>query len=190
MNKLEEYDQQLVEDISKLERHVSEEEELAREYMRIYGATERVVEEVTQKARSEDRRISSTGSASSVNHLAEWLKDMTHVYEAFPFRIRMGYFMGTKIHAIMEDSWLLFNTCPLTDEERREYAKYWQTTFRLNYVSKEASVYNYYPTSELMKFISQMLIKYKAEDVLSENEYIDEKMQPAWVSLEWNYKGE
>jgi len=190
MNKIEEYDQQLGEDISKLERHIAEDEELAREYMQVYGATERVVEKVIQKVRSEDRRISLIGSASSVNHLVEWLKDMAPVYEAFPFRTRMGYFMGTKMHVIMEDSWLFFNTYPLTDEERRGYTKYWQATFRLNYVSKEADVYNYYPTSELMRFTSQMLTKYKAEDVLSENEYVDEKMQPAWDSLEWNYKGE
>ncbi len=190
MNKIEEYDKQLVEDIRKLKRHISEEEELAREYMQIYGAPERVVEKVIQKAHSGGRRISFTGDASSVNHLAKWLNDMTRVYEAFPFRIRMGYFMSTKMHVIMEDSWLFFNTCMLTDDERREYAKYWQATFRLNYVSKEAGVYNYYPTSELMRFISQMLVKYKAEDVLSKDEYVDEKMRQAWDALEWNYKRE
>ena len=188
MNKIEEYDEQLKEDINKLERHVSQEEELAKDYMRSYDTSEKVIKEVTKKARLEGNRISFFSDASSVNHLAETLLDIMDIYKAFPFRVGTGYFMGTKLQLILEDSWAFFDTRPLTDYERIEYVKYWQDTFRLNYVSKEASVYNYYPTVELMKFISKILIQYKVEDVSSIDEYYDENMKQAWDSLEWNFK--
>ena len=190
MNKIEEYDQQIGEDISKFEHYVLREEELAREYMQIYGATEKVVNEVIQKARSEDRHISINGSASSINHLAKWLKEIAPVYKAFPFRVRLGHFMGTKMHIIMGGSSSFFNTCSLTDEERKEFAKHWNATLHLNYVSQEAGVYNWYPPAELMNFMAKMLLKYKAEDVLSEDEYYDEKMSSAWAWLEKERKRE
>jgi pterin-4a-carbinolamine dehydratase len=187
-NKIEEFDEQLKEDIKKLEKYVYQQEELAKDYMRSYDTSEKVIEEVVQKAHKEGKRISFFGDVSSVNQLAETLIEMDDIYKSFPFRVSMGYFMGTKSHLIFEESWAFFDTRPLTDDERIEYVNYWQDTYLLNYVSKEASVYNHYPTIELMKFISKMLRKYTIEDVSSMDEYYDENMKRARDSLEWNYK--
>jgi hypothetical protein len=52
-------------------------------------------------------------------------------------------------------------------------------------VAKEGGVYNHYPTAELVNFVARMLLKYRREEVLSEQEISDEGMKSAQNSLEW-----
>jgi len=189
LNRIEDYDSTLLEDIQRLENHVSKAEELAKEYMRVYGTPEKTIDEVASKAWDEDRPISIDGSGSSVFRLLKFLKDMAPVYTDFPFRLRMGdYFvtgLGTEVCVVTRDDEFVFNTRPLNDEERKEYLNHWNATQQLNYAGREGSVYRWYPTAELVKFIAKMMTKYNAGDVLTKNVYHDEKLGALWEK-EWS----
>jgi len=184
LNRIEDYDSTLLEDIQRLENHVSKAEELAKEYMRVYGTPEKTIDEVASKAWDEDRPISIDGSGSSVFRLLKFLKDMAPVYTDFPFRLRMGdYFvtgLGMEVRVATRDEEFIFDTRPLNDEERKEYLDHWNATHQLNYAGREAYVYRWYPTAELMRFVRKMLTKYSNGDLLTKEEYRDEKMTALW----------
>jgi len=188
LNRIQDYDSTLIEDIQKLKEYVEKAEELGKEYMRVYGASEKMIEEVSSKARDEDRPISTDGSGAIVYELLEFLRVMVKVYSNFAFRLRMGdYFvtrLGTQVRVVTEDDEFIFNTRTLDDDERKKYLNHWNATQQLNYVGKNANVYWYYPTEELVKFVAEMMTKYSKETIVSKSDYHDEKLSILW-NQEW-----
>lgn len=180
--RIEEYDQELLEDIERLKRHIRKQEDTQKEFMRSYGASEKTVSEVAQKARMEDRPISFDGSSRNVLRIQTFLTEMAPIYKAFPFRAwtRLQLFIPAETNVITKDDWLRFDTRILDDEERRDYAKQWEATRVLNYSPNQIPVYKWYPTPELMRFVEDMLNKYGATSVLTKDEYSDENMKSAW----------
>ena len=63
--KIEEYDEELLTNIGRLKKDISEEENSQKDFMRSYGAPEKMIEEVARKARNEGRPISSGGSSNT-----------------------------------------------------------------------------------------------------------------------------
>jgi len=76
---------------------------------------------------------------------------------------------------ILEDNSLLFDTRVLNDEERREYAKQLEAISKLHYYTGIHTLYKWYPTAELMSFVSIMLKKH-GTSVLTESDYRDTNM--------------
>jgi hypothetical protein len=180
--RIEEYDQDLLEDIERLKRHISKEEDIQKEFMRSHGASEKIVEEVAQKARMEGRPISFDGSNRNVLRIQTFLTEMAPIYKAFPFRVwtRQQLFIPAETNVITEDDWLRFDTRILDDEERRDYAKQWEATRVLNYTPNQIPVYKWYPNTELMRFVAKMLMKYGSRSVLTKDEYRDINMNAVW----------
>lgn len=196
MTKIAEYDKELLEDIEHLKQYISEEEELAKDFMRASGAPEKTIEQVVQKGRIEGRPISSDGSGGAAFRILKFLEEMISAYKAFPFRVwtRWISFQSPETHVISENEWLIFNTCPLNNEDRRNYAEHWQATRKLNYgtdpqnLAAPVATHKCHPTLELMRFIAKMLTKYNANQVLARKAKYDEKMGAIWKELfdkEW-----
>lgn len=180
--KIEEYDQELREDTERLKKHISKEEKIAKEFMRSYGALEKTTEEVVRKVRNEGSPISLFASNEDILRLQTFLTEMVQVYKAFPFRVwtrQEPFLIPAETNVITKDDWFRFDTRPLDDEERTEYAKQWEATRVLNYTPSQIPVYKWYPTPELMRFVGDMLKKYGANSVLTKDEYRDENMKSA-----------
>ena len=178
-NRIEEYDKELMEDIEMLKKHISKEEDIQKEFMRSYGAPEKTIEEVVRKARIEGRPISFDGSSESIVRIQTFLTEMIPIYKEFPFRVwtrEVELFRPEETNVIIEDDWLLFDTRPLNSDERKEYAKQWEATRVLNYTPNQIPVYKWYPNTELMRFIGNMLKKYGTSSVLTKDEYRDINM--------------
>jgi len=181
-NRIEEYDQELLEDIERLKKHISKEEDIQKEFMRSYGAPEKTIEEVVQKARIEGRPISFDGSSESIVRIQTFLTEMISIYKEFPFRVwtrGVELFRPEETNVITEDDWLLFDTRPLNSDERKECAKQRKATRVFNYTSKQIPVFRWYPNTELMRFVAKMLTKYSTS-VLTKDEYWDANMKDAW----------
>jgi hypothetical protein len=184
--KIEEYDQELMEDIKRLKEHISKEEDIQKEFMRSYGASEKTVEEVVRKARIDGRPISSDGSSRNILRIQTFLAEMIPVYKTFPFRVwirQEPFLIPAETNVITKDDWLRFDTRPLDNEERIEYAKQWKASRVLNYTPNQIPVYKWYPNPELMRFVGDMLKKYGTSSVFTKDEYRDANMKAAWEAL-------
>lgn len=182
-NRIEEYDKELLKDIERLKKHISKEEDIQKEFMRSYGAPEKTIQEVVRKARIEGRPISFDGSSRNVLRIQTFLAEMVPIYKAFSFRVwtrREPFLIPAETNVITKDDWLRFDTHPLDNEERVEYAKQWEATRELNYTPNQIPVYKWYPNSELMRFVENMLKKYGTSSLLTKDEYIDDNMKSAW----------
>jgi len=180
--KIEEYDQELLDDIQGLQKRVNEAEDTAKEFMQAYGTPEKTINEVVRKAQNEDRPISLDSTSAVVSPISNFLREMASIYRSFYFRcwISKDIFQLGETNIVTSDGWYLFNTCSLNDDERREYAKQWEATRKRNYSFTPIPVYKGYPTLELMRFVGNMLKKYGTGSVLTEDEYIDANMKAAW----------
>jgi hypothetical protein len=184
--RIEEYDKELLEDIERLKKYISKEEDIGKELMRGYGAPEDTVSKVAGKARNEGRPIGSFGSNEDVLSIQTFLAEMGPVYKAFPFRL-LAFLPElphpARTNVITEDDWAIFDTRLLNNEERGEYAKQWWATRMLNYTPSQIPVYRLYPNMELVKFVEKMFTKYGTNSVLTKEEYIDENMTSVWKEV-------
>ncbi len=181
--KIDEYDQELLEDIERLKKHILEDEEIAKDFMRGGGLPEKGIEDVARKARNEGRPISIVGSNRDIVPILTFLTGVVPVYKAFPFRAwtrEKIFVIPAETNVITKDDWLRFDTRPLDNDERGEYANQWKATRLLNYAPSQIPLYKWYPNTELMKFVEKMLMKYGHSKVLTKDEYRDENMTPAW----------
>lgn len=175
---IEEYDFNLLEDIQRLENHISEAELLQKDFMRASGAPDRVIEDVVKKARDEGSPISFDGSGKTLFHMLGFLREMVPIYKNFAFRAwhPMVHSQGFGMNMLTRDGWYKFNTCPLNDDERREYAKHEKTTHMQSYSLKCVPIIRGYPDIKFMGFIADMLMKYESAYILTKDYYYDEKM--------------
>ncbi len=184
--KIEEYDKELLEDIERLKKYISKEEEIGKELMRDYGMPKDTVNKLATQARNEGKPVAIFGSNEDILSIQAFLAEMAPVYKFFPFRLlafppELPHPARTNV--ITEDNWAMFDTRPLDNEERREYAKQWWATRMLNYTSSQIPVYRLYPNMELVKFIEKMFTKYGTNSVLTKEEYIDENMTSLWKEV-------
>jgi len=177
ITRIEEYDQELLANIEMLRKLISEEEDGQKDFMRSAGAPEKVVEEVARKRRNAGSPISS-GDGRSMLRIQTYLTEMAPIYKTLPFRVwilRNEFLHPARTNVITEDKWSIFDTRPLDDKERREYAKQWEATRAMNYTASQIPLFKWYPNAELIRFLSNMLTKY-GTSVLTEDEYRDANM--------------
>lgn len=155
--------------------------------MRANGASEKTIKEVAQKARMEGGSIAVlAGYSNKLPRIQTFLTEMAPIYKAFSFRAwTRPWIIPAGTNIITKDVWLIFDTRPLDNEERIEYAKQLKATWELNCNPGQLPG-RWYPNSELMRFVENMLKKYGTSSALTKDQYIDDKI--AWEEA-WPKKG-
>ena len=188
MNTIDRYDEGLTYDITRLEVYIDKQEEEAKQQMEMDGCPREAVELITEEHRAKGEHLPSTyfvSPASLVSdELLRALRDLHQVIKHFPFRI---YFKPTIVSPIFHDplsiqvitkdgeSWL--NTTTLTANERKTLVEHISKVIDLNMYWGYYSMEHCYPTVELMRYTSEMLMKYKMEHISSNNNIDDKAAQ-------------
>jgi len=89
------------------------------------------------------------------------------------------------IQIIREDDSFWFNTTTLSDQERIKFVEYMHALFRIYHNESYWGIYHCYPSLELVRFVAEMLIKYKAEQLLSKEPKEDERAWKLWREIPW-----
>ena len=167
MNLIEKYDKKSMEDIAKLKKASSDGEDMAREMMRSYGTDEHVIDKVTDDARQKGKPINWLyGSSESIINLADYVETVILVYQPFPFRVDISKFKPD-CSIIFENFTHTINEKVLTIEESEVLLRLMLDITNINFIGWEtATVATYYPTSELMSFIANLILKYDPGDLL------------------------
>jgi hypothetical protein len=182
---IEEYDSELLKDIQRLEDHISENELLAKDLMRSYDTTDRVIEEVANEARDQGRPISLFGSGSFAFEILGFLKEIGPIYKNYTFRAWHRRYPPQchGMNILTQDGSYKVNTCLFNDDERREYAEHCDKTMMQN-IELESVLKEYpsvfhdrgYPDIPFMSFIADMLKKYESNNILTKDDVNDEKL--------------
>ena len=182
MSLIQKYDEKLREDIAKLEKAIAKGEDMARDLMRSYGTEESVVEKVTRDARRRGEPIHwEYGSSKSMLDFMEWIDTMGSVYQSFPFRIDTSSVYSMDCDVVFEDFCCSINQEALTIKESEVLLRLMLEVTDINYIGWNALIASsYYPTSELMSFTANLMIKYEPDDLFKPS--IDEKKT---ITTEW-----
>jgi HEAT repeat protein len=164
---IEKYDEGLKEDIAKLEKASAEGENMARDFMRSYGTEESVVEKVARDAQKRGEPIHwEYGSSKHMLDLMEWIDTIGSEYKPFPFRISISRFFPSDCDMVFENSRFSINQEALTIKESEVLKRLMLEVMHINYIGWEAAkIASYYPTSELMSFTANLMIKYNPDDL-------------------------
>ncbi len=182
MSLVDEYDEELKEDIAKLEQAVAEGEDLARAMMRSYGTEDDEVEKVIEEGRRRGRPVHwEYGSSRHILDLMEWLKSMQPVYQSFPFRISMSAFNPLDCKVALENSRHSINQEVLTLKEAEVLLRLVHEVIHINrWGAETAYIHTWYPTSNLMSFVANLIIKYNPDDLLKFFKEDDETNKAEW----------
>lgn len=167
MSLIDKYDEELMEDIAKLRQAAVEGENMARDLMLSYGTEEKVVEKIIKDARKDGKPVHwEYGSSKHIVDLKEWLEEMRPVYKFFPFRISMSRFNPFDCGIVSEKLHCSINQKALTVKEAEVMLRLVHDVMRINYTGSEtAKVFRWYPTSELMNFTANLIIKYNPNEL-------------------------
>lgn len=182
MNLIDKYDEELMEDITKLEQALAEHENLARDFMSSYGAKGSVVEEVIINGRRRGEPVTEPpGIGKRTIDLMKWLESMRPVYQSFPFRISISRFSPFDCDAIFENFPRSINQKTLTPKESEVLLRFMREVMHINYIGWEvASIASFYPTSELMRFTANLILKYNPGDLFKPLNNDNENITTAW----------
>jgi len=182
---VEEYDEQLKEDIAKLEKASTEGENMAQDLMRSYGTEESVVEKVARDARKRGEPIHwEYGSSKHMLDLMEWLNTMLSIYQSFPFRISISRFFPSNCDVVFGNLRRSINQEALTIKESEVLLRLMLEVMHVNYIGWEAAnIASYYPTSELMSFTANLIIKYNPDDLFEPSISKKETRTTEWWQL-------
>lgn len=167
MSLVDKYDEELMEDMAKLEQALAEGENLARDFMNSYGADDSVVLKVIIKGRGRGEPVTEPpGSGKRIVDLMEWLESMRPVYQSFPFRISISRFNPFDCDVVFENFRHSINQKALTLKESEVLLRFMHEVMHVNYIGWEAaSIASFYPTPELMSFTANLIIKYNPDDL-------------------------
>lgn len=167
MSLADKYDEELMEDIAKLGKASAEGENMARDFMRSYETEESVVEKVAKDARKRGEPIHWLyGSSKHMLDLMEWMDTMGPIYQSFPFRISISRFYPSDCDVVFENFRRSVNQEALTIKESEVLVRLMLEVMNINYIGWEAAnIASYYPTSELMSFTANLIIKYNPDDL-------------------------
>lgn len=186
MGLIDRYDEELKEDIAKLEQAIAEGENLERENMRSWGIDEDAIRKIVQERRKERAPIHwEYGSSKFILDHKEWLESMIPLYQTFPFRIGFFEFDPFECYVVFENFRRSINQKALTLKEAEVLLRLVHEVMRINYIGREtANVFRRYPTPEFMSLTANLIIKYKPGTLFeSFNNEDENKMTEWWQSL-------
>lgn len=189
---IDEYDQHLLGQIQKLKLYIAAQEEIAAEFMRANEAPEDIIESMREKSHKEGRMF-TFDSPGNETQILNFLEEIVDEYKIYDFRAWIKKFHmfqpPGEMNVLTSNGWYMFNTCPLDNDECREYAKQWEATRMQTYTIDciPIPVYRTYPNMELMKFMAKMFDKYGTENLLTKEHCHDKKMGSIWDDISNDY---
>lgn len=186
MSLIDKYDEELMEDIAKLQQAVVEGENMARDLMLSYGTEEKVVEKVIKGARKDGKPVHwEYGSSKHMLDLMEWLESMRPVYQAFPFRIRISRYSGLfdtfDCYVVFENFRHSVNQEALTPKESEVLLRFMYEAMHINSMGWEyACITTWYPPPALMSLTANLIKKYNSDDLLKSFKKDDETSTTEW----------
>lgn len=191
ISSIEKYDQELEQDISSLEKHIDEDEELAKMDFQNLGCPKEIAEQIARKEKEKGKHMHPSFGFTSIgmDEALKLLKELTESLQVLPSRVYLNCPDMVwesdllSIQIIREDGSFRFNTTTLSDQERTKFVEYMHTLFEVYHNWLYWGIYHCYPSPELVRFVAEMLIKYKEEQLLSKEPVKDNKAWKLWGKI-------
>ena len=164
---IEEYDQELLGDISSLEQYIVD---WVSHELKSQGCPKAIADDIAKEEKE------TSIYARSLNGLLDLMKELVSCIKDFPFRIYLLPAVGLVdefqewSEIIIDASLFQFNLSVLEDDERRILLKHVKTISDTYYDCWEfyEKTERGYPSAQLMKFIQDMLMTSRREQFLTQ----------------------
>lgn len=184
-NPIEEYDQELLGDISSLEQYivdwVSHELQLKAHELQLKGCPKMIADDIVKDDIAKEERETSE-YARGLNGLLDLMKELASCIKDFPFRVALYSPSSREIdkfppEIILPSGYFQFNLSVLDDDERKIFLNHVETISETyhsceswQFFEKETyhsiGQHHCYPSVQLMEFIQDMLMTSRREQFL------------------------
>lgn len=192
MESLVEYDQELSDDIYRLERRIEQYVDREKDFMRQHGASQEMIESVRANLNKKGRDISADPLWFETKTLAKALGQLWDARHQFDFRLITNELAFPSIRIINDEGDHWFDTRPLSDEDRNEYVRRLGDVMML---ARGAEPWHlWHPTVRLMRLVQTVMNQYGQGKVLRKKAVADHNIRAVLADYmkgdEWKARSE